>query len=461
MCGIYFTTRYSQETYNLVSNRGRDNLNIYSTGDYYILVSVLAVRTFDPQTIDECLPIAYNGEIYNNEPSDTVFIQGIIKNIMSKSQGMCDCRGTQVLSINGWQEDILKNNGKCFCSHRKIYQKIEEECELALLFIFDGSVYFFKDDIGRRSLGFTMNEYFSVSSVNFEVELDPGYFYRYDIIDKLLYRQRKHMLKYNIPFVMNTSSSYEHCFYNLMIESVKRRTHELDNVVFFSGGVDSLLIAAVLSDIIDQDLPIYLVNTQFGSGENCFDRINGLEAYNELKIVYPYRNFIFIENNVDCKLFTNDIQRVKSLIYPKTTIMDQNIGLCLFYTTKMASKLSKVAFIGSGADELFCGYNNHFVEEDLKERIARDVRNIWERNLGRDDRVISDNNMEPRFPFLDINLIRFVYTLPSEYFFTKYNGVVQNKSLIRNTLRRLGFVKASGAKKKAMQFGSGISKLNY
>ena len=37
-----------------------------------------------------------------------------------------------------------------------------------------------------------------------------------------------------------------------------------------------------------------------------------------------------------------------------------------------------------------------------------DLNRLWIRNLGRDDRAISDNGVEARFPFLDQKLIEAV-----------------------------------------------------
>ena len=40
-----------------------------------------------------------------------------------------------------------------------------------------------------------------------------------------------------------------------------------------------------------------------------------------------------------------------------------------------------------------------------------DLKRLWIRNLGRDDRSIASNGKECRFPFLDLKLIKAVKSL--------------------------------------------------
>ena len=75
---------------------------------------------------------------------------------------------------------------------------------------------------------------------------------------------------------------------------------------------------------------------------------------------------------------------------------------------------SKVVLSGLGADEVFCGYARYktaFERGGIKEMDAEmslDLDRLWHRNMGRDDRAISDNGKEARFPFLDVNLMRYL-----------------------------------------------------
>lgn len=42
--------------------------------------------------------------------------------------------------------------------------------------------------------------------------------------------------------------------------------------------------------------------------------------------------------------------------------------------------------------------------DGLRTEMSMDLDRLWHRNMGRDDRVISHNGKEARFPFLDLDL---------------------------------------------------------
>ena len=44
----------------------------------------------------------------------------------------------------------------------------------------------------------------------------------------------------------------------------------------------------------------------------------------------------------------------------------------------------------------------------MESEMSMDLDRLWHRNMGRDDRVISCTGKEARFPYLDIDLLRFM-----------------------------------------------------
>lgn len=72
-----------------------------------------------------------------------------------------------------------------------------------------------------------------------------------------------------------------------------------------------------------------------------------------------------------------------------------------------------------GADELFGGYTRHRAAlkqngwTGLQQSLEEDWQNISHRNLGRDDRVVSDHGRQLRTPYLDENVVAFARSLPA------------------------------------------------
>jgi len=115
---------------------------------------------------------------------------------------------------------------------------------------------------------------------------------------------------------------------------------------------------------------------------------------------------------------------------------------------------SAILLLGHGADELLGGYARHISAFDkrglagLEEEVLLDLNRLWTRNLGRDDRVVSDHGKEARHPFLDESFIRTVRSLPA----------LVDKLFLREFARQeLGLVSAAGFEKRAIQFGTRIA----
>jgi asparagine synthetase B (glutamine-hydrolysing) len=164
--------------------------------------------------------------------------------------------------------------------------------------------------------------------------------------------------------------------------------------------------------------------------------------------------------------------RIRSLLFPKTTLMDVNIATALWFAAGAAtssdpscsSRTSRILLSGLGADELMGGYGRHRKAwrgagvAALRVELDLDLARLWERNLGRDDRVLSDHGKEARFPYLDCNVVEFVKKLPldlvCDFALPPGQG---DKRILRLVAERMGLVSASRAVKRAIQFGSRIS----
>lgn len=167
------------------------------------------------------------------------------------------------------------------------------------------------------------------------------------------------------------------------------------------------------------------------------------------------------------------------LLYPLCTVLDDSIGCAVWFAARGQGILgngphkghpycshAKVILCGMGADELFAGYSRHRVcfskggWEDLIEEMQVEINRISSRNLGRDDRIISDHGREARFPYLDEKVTNFLTQLPVHIKtnLTLVRGLGE-KLLLRLCALHLGLPTTAIQPKRAIQFGSRIAKL--
>ena len=280
----------------------------------------------------------------------------------------------------------------------------------------------------------------------------------------------------------------------LLDESISKRVHALKGclkaktnvaapfAVGFSGGVDSTIIAALLDRHLPIHCPIDLPNVSF-DGAVAPDRVNAISALQELQRLSPQRVWRLIEIDVSPEEVDAVRDHVLQLLTPSNTYMDLNIGTALWYTAKAAGRIqitkrqqtttesftseAPVLLLGTGIDEQCAGYSRHFSRfrdfgwEGLQNELSMDVERLWCRNLGRDDRLVSDHGREARHPFLDENLMESLLKLPLQSVadLHKPKGV-GDKWIIRQIAFKIGLREASCRVKRAIQFGSRISKLS-
>uniref|UniRef100_A0A8C6XHK1 Asparagine synthetase domain-containing protein 1 n=1 Tax=Naja naja TaxID=35670 RepID=A0A8C6XHK1_NAJNA len=225
--------------------------------------------------------------------------------------------------------------------------------------------------------------------------------------------------------------------------------------ILFSGGLDSMIIAALA------------------------DRITGRAGLEELKIINPSRTWNFVEINVTLEdLKAMRMKHIRHLIYPLDTVLDDSIGCAMWFASRGEGLLTyqgatrpykspaKIVLTGIGADEQLAGYSRHRVcfkksgFEGLTKELGMELSRISSRNLGRDDRVIGDHGKEARFPFLDEEVVSFLNLLPV---WEKANLAlprgIGEKLLLRLVAAELGLTASAVLPKRAMQFGSRIAKM--
>lgn len=302
---------------------------------------------------------------------------------------------------------------------------------------------------------------------------------------------------------------------NLASKEVLKTCSKKANIaILFSGGVDSMVIAALADRHIPSDEPIDLLNVAFVTKRKTPipnigrkqqnphdvpfeeptlntavaqdpddaevpDRVTGKAGLKELQSVSPSRIWNFVEINVSLEeLQKLRRTRICHLVQPLDTVLDDSIGCAVWFASRGIGWLvtqdavrsykssAKVILTGIGADEQLAGYSRHRVRfqshglEGLNEEIQMELGRISSRNLGRDDRVIGDHGKEARFPFLDENVVSFLNSLPvwEKVDLTLPRGIGE-KLILRLAAMEVGLPVSACLPKRAIQFGSRIAKL--
>nr|XP_016435479.1 PREDICTED: asparagine synthetase domain-containing protein 1-like isoform X3 [Nicotiana tabacum] len=286
-------------------------------------------------------------------------------------------------------------------------------------------------------------------------------------------------------------TSLPHRVMNALQESIMRRT-ALNTIyqsatvdytnkcnapvaVLFSGGIDSMILAALLDKCMDAKYEIDLLNVSF-DGSCAPDRISARAGLKELQKIAPSRRWKLVEIDAELLKLTSETKHVMSLINPASTYMDLNIGIALWLAASGDGLLqdetgnndtsdrvkyksaARILLVGSGADEQCAGYGRHRTKYrngswlSLNDEMKLDMQRIWKRNLGRDDRCIADNGKEARFPFLDEDVIRILLDIPLWEIADLDQPIgIGDKKILREVAYLLGLSEAAALPKRAIQ----------
>ena len=223
-------------------------------------------------------------------------------------------------------------------------------------------------------------------------------------------------------------------FLNKAVEKRVVGTTERPVACLLSGGLDSSLIAALVSKY-------YTENGKNGKVLETYSI--GMEGSEDLKYAQIVANHIGSKHTsviVSEDDFFNAIPEViKAIESYDTTTVRASVGNYLLGKYIKANSEAKVIFNGDGSDELTGGYL-YFQEApngmEFDRECKRLLKDIHAFDVLRSDKCISSHGLEPRTPFLDRAWVDYYLSIPISY---RNHAYKKDRKLIEKYLLRYAF----------------------
>jgi asparagine synthase (glutamine-hydrolysing) len=252
----------------------------------------------------------------------------------------------------------------------------------------------------------------------------------------------------------------EHLYniYSLLCKAVVKRVENTERPVacLLSGGLDSSLVAAIASRHLSQKgfvLETYSI---------------GLEGSEDLKYAQIVADHIKSKHTqIICTEddFINSIPEViKDIESYDTTSVRASVGNWNVGKYIKEHSEARVILNGDGADELMGGYMYFHAcpnSSEFNNECRRLLENIHCFDVLRSDKCISSHGLEPRTPFLDLQLVEYYLNIPSNI--RDHNmQKKQEKYFIRHVINKFDseLLPREVLYRKKEAFSDGVSGLN-
>ena len=451
MCGIFALLNHRNLKYDVIENefmKGRNRGPEFSKldnnymqmilGFHRLAINGLNSESNQPIVINDVVLIC-NGEIYNYKK--------LYKQINITPITGSDCEVIIHLYIKyGIEQTLIMLDGVfAFVLYDN---RISEDL--------NNKVYVARDPIGVRPLYYLKNYNTGNSGNNenntygFASELKclekiyngnvnhysieqftPGTYSVFNLSNKIssIWRPLKENIPYFIPvfsyssdvfprndvdLVKQDQDVFVYALANALQSAVNKRclTTERPIACLLSGGLDSSLIAALVSDYyrihnIDKPLETYSI---------------GLRESEDLKYARIVADWIGSNHTeiivTEKEMFDAIPEVIQAIESYDTTTVRASIGNYLLGKYIAANSDAKVIFNGDGSDELLGGYlymNKCPDDIEFDKETRRLLKDIHLFDVLRSDKSISSNGLEPRTPFLDRNFVNFALSIPPYY----------------------------------------------
>ncbi len=222
-----------------------------------------------------------------------------------------------------------------------------------------------------------------------------------------------------------------------------RDTCQGEVAILFSGGLDSAAIATVAKHY---STPLLVTAGVEGSSD--------LEAAKRIaaELDLPHQEVVLSEE---------EIVRVYKKCYKikQGDLLKVELMVPVFSCCRVAARAGKWMILsGSGAEELFIGYDRYFRYKGkrLEKMLEKEIKKLPSGDCDAQDLVAKNFGMRAAYPFLYPPFAKAVLSRPLK---ERLGTRTDKKPLLRKIAKELGVPKdAIDRKKKAMQYGSGIHK---
>ena len=214
--------------------------------------------------------------------------------------------------------------------------------------------------------------------------------------------------------------------------------------ILFSGGLDSTAIAAVAKRFTT---PLLITAGVEGSAD--------LEAARKIaaELGLPHKEVVFSEEEI-IKVYK------KCYKIKRGGLLKVELMVPVFSCCREAARAGKWRVIsGSGAEELFIGYDRYFRHKGrrLQKLLEKEIVELPSGDCEAQDLIAKNFGMRMAYPFLYPTFLREVLAAPLK---ERLGTREEKKPLLRKIAAELGVPKdAIDRRKKAMQYGSGIHKI--
>jgi len=222
-----------------------------------------------------------------------------------------------------------------------------------------------------------------------------------------------------------------------IINAVKKRIPKSKFGIFFSGGIDSSLIAFICKQA-KADFICYAVGL-----ENASDIEAAKKAAELLNVKLKFKIYSLKEAEKVIKSTTETVG---------LDVMKVGVGSVVYAAAMLAKKDKiKIFFSGLGSEEIFAGYERHVAAKDINKECWKGLKAMYQRDLLRDFAIADKLKINILVPFLDDDLIKTAMQIPGEEKLNKEH----KKLILRKVAEELGLPKEIAWRpKKAAQYGS-------